>query len=379
MNEKMIPLFKVYISKDIDKPLLDTIHSGWIGEGPRVAEFEQNLKSYTGNDKLVTLNAGTSALHLAYHLALHQHDYKSYYNSNTDEIISTPITCTATNTPIISNGAKIVWADVDPITGSISPEDIAKKITPNTKAVSMVHWGGNPCDIEKINQIAHSAGVMTVEDGAHSMGMEYKGKKFGNHSDFAINSLQAIKHVTSIDGGLLWFKSEKDFERAKLLRWYGIDRTIREGIDLRCEIDVPEAGYKFHMNDVCAVVGNENFKHLPEILAKHRENAEFYNQAFKGINKITVVPENPDGKSAYWLYTIHVHNRDELMSKLKEAGIMASKVHARNDTHSMFAEFKTELPGVEAFNATLICIPVGWWVTPVEREYIAEQVIKYAK
>lgn len=379
MNEKMIPLFKVYISKDIDKPLLDTIHSGWIGEGPRVAEFEQNLKSYTGNDKLVTLNAGTSALHLAYHLALHQHDYKSYYNSNTDEIISTPITCTATNTPIISNGAKIVWADVDPITGSISPEDIAQKITPNTKAVSMVHWGGNPCDIEKINQIAHSAGVMTVEDGAHSMGMEYRGKKFGNHSDFAINSLQAIKHVTSIDGGLLWFKSEKDFERAKLLRWYGIDRTIREGIDLRCEIDVPEAGYKFHMNDVCAVVGNENFKHLPEILAKHRENAEFYNQAFKGINKITVVPENPDGKSAYWLYTIHVHNRDELMSKLKEAGIMASKVHARNDTHSMFAEFKTELPGVEAFNATHICIPVGWWVTPVEREYIAEQVIKYAK
>ena len=153
MNGKMIPLFKVYISKDIDKPLLDTIHSGWIGEGPRVAEFENNLKSYTGNDKLITVNAGTSALHIAYHLALHQNDYKSYHNSNTDEIISTPITCTATNTPIISNGAKIVWADVDPITGSISPEDIAKKITPNTKAVSMVHWGGNPCDIKKLTKL----------------------------------------------------------------------------------------------------------------------------------------------------------------------------------------------------------------------------------
>lgn len=378
-SNKIIPLFKVFISKDIDEPLLEVMHSGWIGEGPKVQEFEENLKAYTGNDKLVTLNAGTSALHMAYHLALHQNDYKGYYNSNVDEVITTPITCTATNTPILNNGAKIVWADVDPLTGSISPKDIENKITKNTKALSMVHWGGNPCDIEKINQIAQAAGIKTVEDGAHAMGMEYKGKKFGNHSDYAIVSLQAIKHITAIDGGLLYMKSEKDFERAKLLRWFGIDRTIREGVDLRCEIDVPEAGYKFHMNDVCAVIGNENFKHVDEIVGKHRENAKFYDEAFKGISKITVVPENPDGKSAYWLYTIHVNNRDELMCKLKDAGIMSSKVHARNDTHSMFAEFKANLPGVEQFNATHLCIPVGWWVTPEEREYIAENVIKFAK
>ena len=296
MTNTTIPLFKVYISKDVDAPLLETIHSGWIGEGPRVQEFEANLKTYTGNDKLITCNAGTSALHLAYHMAGHPDSPKSYYNSNTDEIISTPITCTATNTPILSNGAKIVWADVDPITGSISAQDIERKITKHTKAVTMVHWGGNPCDIAKINAIAQQAGIKTIEDGAHSMGMEYQGKKFGNHSDFSMNSLQAIKHVTSVDGGLLWMKSQRDFERAKLLRWYGIDRTIREGIDLRCEIDVPEAGYKFHMNDVCAVIGNANFKHLPEILAKHRDNAKFYDEAFHHISTITPVPENPDGK-----------------------------------------------------------------------------------
>lgn len=374
-----IPLFKVYVSSDVDKPLLETIHSGWLGEGPRVQEFEKNLKEYTGNPQLITLNAGTSALHLAYHLALHQHDYKGYANSNEDEVITTPITCTATNTPIISNGAKIVWADVDPLTGSISPRDIANKITKYTKAVTMVHWGGNPCDIDAINAIAAEAKIKTVEDGAHSMGMEYKGKKIGNHSDYTMISLQAIKHITSADGGLLFLKSEKDFKRANLLKWYGIDRTIREGIDLRCEVDVPEAGYKFHMNDVCAVIGNENFKHVDAILSKHRENAEFYNKAFAHIPTITVVPQNPDGKSSYWLYTIHVTNRDELMGILKEKGIMASKVHARNDTHSMFAQFKTHLPGVEQFNATHLCIPVGWWVTPQQREYIAENVIKYAK
>ena len=374
-----IPLFKVFMAPEIDGPLLEVIHSGWIGEGVRVQNFEANLKAYFGNEKLVTMNTGTSALHLAYHLALHQNDYKSYRNSNEDEIISTPITCTATNTPIISNGAKIVWADVDPLTGSISPEDIERKITKHTKAIVMVHWGGNPCDIAKINKIAHDAGIKTVEDGAHSMGMEYQGKKFGNHSDFSMNSLQAIKHVTSVDGGLLWMKSEKDFERAKLLRWYGIDRTIHEGIDLRCEIDVPEAGYKFHMNDVCAIIGDTNFKHLPEILGRQRENAAFYDNAFKGNDKIRICPENPDGKSAYWLYTIHVNNRDEFMVNLKKDGVMASKVHARNDTHSMFGEFKTHLPGVEAFNATHVCIPVGWWVTNEQREYIAEMVIKHAK
>lgn len=374
-----IPLFKVYMAKEIDEPILSVLHSGWIGEGPKVAEFEAKLKEYFDNPRLTTLNNGTAGLHLAYHMAQNQETPRGYRNSNDNEIISTPVTCTATNEPIIATGAKIVWADVDPITGSIDPADVERKITKNTKAITMVHWGGNPCEICEINAIAQKYGVKTVEDGAHSMGMEYKGKMFGNHSDYSMISLQAIKHITSADGGILMMKSEKDFERAKLLRWYGIDRTIREGVDLRCELDVPEAGYKFHMNDVCATIGMTNFAHVNEILTIHRDNASFYNNAFKGLSAITPVPENPDGKSACWLYTLHVNNRNELMKKLGEAGIMASKVHARNDTHSMFAEFKTELPGVEQFNKTHLCIPVGWWVSPENREYIAEKVIKYAK
>lgn len=378
--KKNIPLFKVFVSEDVDKPLLEVLHSGYIGEGPKVQEFETRLKEFFNTPFVTTLNNGTAALHLAYHMALYPDMPKGYYNSNENEIITTPITCTATNTPIISNGAKIVWADVDPITGSIKPEDIERKITKYTKAIVMVHWGGNPCEIDRINKIAKHYGIKTIEDGAHSMGMEYKGKKFGNYSDYSMISLQAIKHITSVDGGILIMKSERDYERAKLLRWYGIDRTIREGIDLRCELDVAEAGYKFHMNDINATIGCENFKYVDKITAKHRENAQFYYDAFKGRDAITCVPENQDGRSSFWLFTIHVNNRDEVMRKLNECGVMSSKVHARNDTHSMFKEFyNSNLPGVEQFNRTHLCIPVGWWVTKEDREYIAEQVIKYAK
>ncbi len=208
-----IPLFKVYMADNVDEPLLKVLHSGYIGEGEKVQEFEQALRDYLHQKYVLTLNSGTAGLHIAYHMALHQDGPKTFYNSNMDEVITTPITCTATNTPIIANGAKIVWADVDPLTGSIDPDDIEKKITKNTKAITMVHWGGNPCDIGKINKIASEHGIKTIEDGAHAMGMEYKGEKVGSHSDYTMISLQAIKHVTSVDGGLLLTKKENDYNR----------------------------------------------------------------------------------------------------------------------------------------------------------------------
>ena len=379
VNRKTIPLFKVYMSEDVDRPLLETIHSGWIGEGPKVEEFENILKKYFGNPYIATVNNGTSALHLAYHMSLYPDEPKTSHVDTDAEIISTAITCTATNTPIINNGARIVWADVDPLTGNVDPRDIENKITKNTRAIAMVHWGGNPCLIDEINEIAHRHSIKTVEDNAHGIAMKYKGKPCGNSSDYTCISLQAIKSVTSVDGGILMMKDKVSYDRAMLLRWYGIDRTRHEGVDLRCEIDVSEAGYKFHMNDICTLIGNANFRHIDEIVKINRSNAAFYNETFADCDKITLTPENPDGEASYWLYTFHVDNRDVIMRKLNEAGIMASKVHARNDTHSMFREYKAELPNVEIFNQRHLCIPVGWWVNEEDREYIAETVLKIVK
>lgn len=379
---KTIPLFKVFMSKDVDKPLLETLHSGFIGEGPRVLEFEETLKKHLQTENVLTTNSGTSALHLTYHIIRHPGSPHVLFPKM--KVLSSPITCTATNNPIVLNDMDILWVDVDPVTGNITPETLleALVIEPNgmgnnKQAVSVIHWGGNPCNIEEIAKLAHSYGLKVVEDGAHSLGMKYNGKPFGYYSDFAMHSFQAIKHITSVDGGCLICKTKEDYERAKLLRWYGVDRTIKEGIDLRCELDIAEAGYKFHMNDVCATIGNENFKHLDEIVQKQRDNAKFYDKAFEG--KVKFAPEAPNGKSAYWLYTIHADNRDELMKKLKEKGIISSKVHSRNDTHSMFKKFQRPLPGVEEFNRTHLCIPVGWWVTEEEREFIAKKVLEYAK
>ena len=364
MVRKEIPLFRVFMPKSVQRPLMKTLLSGYIGEGPKVQEFEKMLGKWIGNNKVLTLNSGTSGLHLAYHMCL---------ENDGDEIISTPMTCSATNTPIVNTKkGKIVWADVDPVTGSIDPSSIEKKITKRTKAIVMVHWGGNPCDIDAINKIAKKHGIKTIEDGAHSFGTLYKGKHLvTNTSDFVIHSFQAIKHISTIDGGLLVCKDKKDYERAKLLRWYGIDRKIKSK-DLRCEEDVKEAGYKFHMNDVCATIGIEMMKYVEGIIKKHRENANFYDQNLK----VECVKENPKGKSAYWLYTIHIGKgrRDEFIEYMKENGVMVSKVHSRNDKHSMFKESATKLPGLDKFYSSMCSIPVGWWVSKKDRAYIVKLV-----
>lgn len=355
---------------NVMESLKRVLYSGYVGEGPKVVEFENLIKQKFSLPNVLALNSGTSGLHLAYQMITN-------YNPNAEVIVS-PMTCSATLTPIIAVGAKIVWADIDPVSGNIDPEDVENKITGNTRAIVAVHWGGNPCDVVKLNEIATRYNLKVVEDAAHAIGTQINDKYIGTFSDFTIFSLQAIKHITSIDGGLLICKDGAFHKRGKLLRWYGIDRAAdRQVTDLRCELDIKEAGHKMHMNDVCATVGIENFQHLDEILSKHRENAAYYDKAFKNT-QIETVSSLPSALSAYWLYTININNRDELMGKLKENGVASSKVHARNDTHSMFKKFKTHLPGVDRFNASHLCIPVGWWVSEDDREKIARLILEYA-
>jgi dTDP-4-amino-4,6-dideoxygalactose transaminase len=360
-----IPLFKVFMDKNIMRPLKKVLFSGFIGEGPEVLKFEAMVSKKFGCDYVLALNNGTAGLHLAYQMII------NYYPEN--EIICSPMTCSATLTPILANRGKITWADINPITGNIDPACI--KVTEKTKAIVAMAWGGMPCDLDALNK----CGVPVIQDAAHALGSTWNGEHLAKHSDFTMHSLQAIKHVTSVDGGLLICKDQKYYERAKLLRWYGISRDSNKEVkDLRCELDISETGHKFHMSDVTAVIGMQNFKHLDEIVQAHQANAAYYDSVFAG----TAIPYSkalPQAKSSYWLYTIHAKNRDKLMELLKADGIMTSKVHTRNDHHSAFAAFKADLPNVDKFQQTHLCIPVGWWVTKEDREFIVDRILHYVE
>ena len=362
-------LFKVHMPKTVDKPLLEVIHSGFIGQGPKVDEFEKLLGNYFGNKKIITVNAGTSAIQLALRLA---------NVGFGDEVITTAMTCTATNMPILAAGAKIVWADVDKVTGLIDPKSIEAKITDKTKAIIMVHFGGIPCQIDEINLIARKYNIKTIEDAAHAMGSKYKEVKIGNHSDFVIFSLQAIKHITTIDGGLLLCKNYKDYKRGILLRWFGIDRDSNRK-DFRCEENISEYGYKFHMNDVSAVIGIEQLKYLDEIIDRHISNQTYYDLNLVDIPGVELIDKPSSISSTCWIYTFHINKRDLFIKYMDENGIMASRVHERNDIHTAFIESKTSLPNLDEFNATQVSIPVGWWINNEDREYIVEKIRNFSE
>lgn len=362
-----IPLFKVFMPESILKPLNEVLMSGYIGEGPRVKEFEKQLAPWFGNPNVLALNSGTSALQLALRLS---------GVGFGDEVISTAMTCTATNEPIMAMGAKIVWADIDPWTGNIDPADVEKKITPKTKAIMCVHWGGYPCELEELNAISQKHGLKVIEDAAHAFGGEYHGTPIGSHSDFSCFSFQAIKHMTTVDGGALTCRTSADCERGRLLRWYGIDRNSNRK-DFRCEEDILEYGYKFHMNDVTATMGLEQLKFVGETVAKHRANAAAYHQAFDGLEWIKTLRHDAQHNGAYWLYTLRVKEPRTFMAYMEEKNIVTSAVHARNDTHTMFKDFRANLPGVDEFVSEQVSIPVGWWLTEQERDYIIEAVRQY--
>lgn len=369
------------------------LNSGYIGQGPKVEEFEKELRQFFNMDYVNTLNSGTAGLHLALHLLKKPaKNVKTYHgvisvDSNWpglepgDEVLATPMTCTASNWPILANGLNIKWVDIDPTTLNMDLDDLARKITPKTKVIMLVHWGGYPNDLDKIKKIQNDAYLRfgfkpaVIEDGAHSFGSEYKGKKIGNHGNLTMFSLQAIKHITSIDGGLLLSPHKELHRRGKLLRWYGIDRD-GDRKDFRCEADVEEWGFKFHMNDVCATVGMENLKHFDEIIGKHRSNANFYDTHLTDVSGVELLKREEGHNSAFWIYSMLVDNRDGFYKWMDECGISVSQVHERNDKHTCVQEYKTALPSLDKTIGKMVSIPVGWWVTDEQREYIADCIKK---
>lgn len=356
----MIPLFKVACEEEAALDNIgDALASRYVGQGQWCDRLEDGLCDLLARPRVLYLNSGTSALQLAYHMA--------GVGPGT-EVISTPITCLATNSSIVKLGAKIVWADVDPETGNIDPEDAVRRITSRTRAIVGVDWGGRVCDFGRIKSLTR--GIAVIEDAAHAILSDGPAR-----GDYVCYSLQAIKMLNTADGGALACPSAATHERAKLLRWFGLDRTTSNA--MRCYQPVDEAGWKFQGNDVLAAIGCANLPKTKELSSKHRANAATLYAQLKGVPFVRIPTFDP--LSDYWLFTIQVSSPARFEGYCAAKGVMVSQVHARNDIYGCFREFqRNDLPGVDTFAAHQVSIPVGWWLTEDDLQQVVQVVQSWA-
>lgn len=342
--------FETHISPTAVDLATQTLRSGWLSEGRCVKEFEAALTERLGLVNPVALNSGTSALHLALAVA---------GIGPGDEVILPAQTFVATGLAILMQGATPVFADIDLRTGNLCPLSVRRKITERTRAVMPVHWAGYPCDMDEINAMAEEHQLAVIEDAAHALGAVYRGKPIGSISRFTCFSFQAIKHLTTGDGGALCCLHDDDHQAARTRRWFGIDRehSLPSILGER-EFDIESVGYKYHMNDLAAAVGLGNLQEFPSRLARRHEIAARYREALASVPGLELLEQRGDRQSACWLFTVLVERREDFIRKLKEVGIPASVVHLRIDRFSVFGGCREDLPGQAAFNLRQVAIPV---------------------
>jgi perosamine synthetase len=342
--------FYTYISPGAKESVNKILDSTFISAGKIAEQFEKELEQNLKLQNVVTVNSGTSALQLGLDVAGIKEG---------DEVIIPAQTFIATGLSVLTQKAVPVFADIQADTGNIDPMSIKEKITSRTRAIIPVHWGGYPCDMDEINSIAKNFNLKVIEDAAHALGASYKGRPIGTLSDFTTFSFQAIKHLTTGDGGALCCNKTEDFQSAKQKRWFGIDReNSKPSILGEREYDVSELGYKYHLNDYSAALGLANLVDLPTILMRHRFIAGIYSKELFNVPGMTLLKYNPDRQSSYWIFTILVERRVDFIRKLASFGIPSSVVHLRIDKNSVFGGIRKELINQAKFNELQVSLPV---------------------
>jgi dTDP-4-amino-4,6-dideoxygalactose transaminase len=328
-GKNKIVLFHPTIPDTAISEVIDTLKSRWIGQGPKVEKLESKFsEKFANNLPAVAVGSGTDALHLSYILAGLKPG---------DEVITPVFTCTATNIPFLYMGVKIVFADIQTNTLNIDPVHVETLINDRTKAIVCVHYGGLPCDMKELRFLADSKGIPIIEDAAHALGGKYCGDSIGSISEFTMFSFQAIKHLTTGDGGMLVVKDKNLVTTAKRIRWFGIDREAKQGGIW--ENDIWEVGYKYQMTDIAAAIGLGSLKKFDNNLKHRKKLFKRYEENLQNIPGLTFVGGGfNDREHAAWLCTILVENRYDLQNILRQNGIESNQVHFRNDRYSIFKE-----------------------------------------
>ena len=344
-----IVLFHPHMPAKAMEYVNDTLKSRWIGQGPKVEMFEKKFSErFASNHISIAVGSGTDALHLAYILA----DLKPG-----DEVIAPVFTCTATNIPFLYMGVKVVFADVQPGTLNIDPKHVAALANKKTKAIVCVHYGGLPCDMDELHATALKWNIPIIEDAAHAVGGKYKGKFIGEISDFTMFSFQAIKHITTGDGGMLVIKNHNLLEKARRVRWFGIDRSAKQmGI---WENDIKEVGYKYQMTDISAAMGLAALEEFDQTLAHRRKLFVVYEKNLTNVPGLKFVGGGyTDREHAAWLCTVIVDRRFDLQKKLREHHIESNQVHYRNDRYSIFGGRQKSFPNMDAIEDKYLVLPL---------------------
>jgi len=349
VSDQNIVLFHQHVPESAASAVEEVLKTRWIGQGPKVELFEKLFSDkFCDNNTALAVGSGTDALHLAYLLAGIERG---------DEVIVPVFTCTATNIPLLYIGAVPIFADIDPNTMNISVDHVRELINEKTKAIVCVHYAGLPCDMDELKALAHEYGIPIIEDAAHAVGASYKGVPVGAISEFTMFSFQAIKHITTGDGGLVTFKNGNLEEIGKRLRWFGIDRNKKQlGI---WENDIKEIGYKYQMTDISAAIGIAGLEEFNETLDLRKKLLARYEENFKNIKNVKFLGETKgDRVHAAWLCTIAIDDRKSLQKKLYSRGIESNQVHYRNDRYSIFGERRLNLPNMDKMEDRYLVLPL---------------------
>ena len=362
-----IMLFYPHVPPKAIEAVTEVLHSRWIGQGPRVNQFEKEFEQkFSGGGRALAVGSGTDALHLAYILA----GLKAG-----DEVITPVFTCTATTIPFLYMGVTFRFADVDPNTLNIDVKHVRELINEKTKAIICVHYGGLPCDMDELGAIAREYGIPVIEDAAHALGATYKGKSIGEISDFTMFSFQAIKSITTGDGGMLILKDSAIMPKAERIRWFGIDRSNKQ--KGTWENDITEVGYKYQMTDIGAAMGLAALHEFDATLAYRQNLFSAYRKGLAGAQGIRLIgADATDRTHAAWLCTALVEKRQRFMQTLRDHKIESGQVHYRNDRYSVLGGRRDDLPNMDAIEENYIVLPLHMHMTEKDVEYVCSTIKK---
>lgn len=319
MKQEMVPFFIPDITQQDREAVLEAINSRWLTGGPRVTKFEEQFASYVGVKYAVAVNSCTAALHLT---------MRALDVGPDDEVIVPTLTFAATANASLFCGAKPVFADIDEKTFNISPQDVLRRITARTKAIIVVHYGGQPCDMNEIMQIAEEHKLAVIEDCAHSLGASYFSKQTGSIGTAGCFSFYPTKNITTLEGGMVTTNDKDLAHRISIMRSHAMTRGAWERSDsLTWYYDVVDLGYNYRLNEVQAALGMSQLSRVDEMNNQRIERAHYYTQRLKKVKGLILPFESENRTHVYHLYVVRVvkrkfgMSRDQLFRELSEKGI----------------------------------------------------------